>query len=138
VQLSNIAMLIEKTAHNLGREKRREYHPDKNFAALRVDRMHQIDRKWIKAWALARLAAKILKQKFGAQKVVVFGSLLEKDNFSPWSDIDLAVWGISGSRFYAAVGTITGLSPFIKIDLVDPDTCNKAILETILNEGKEL
>lgn len=127
-----------KTAHNLNREHWCAYHPDSNFIAMRVEKMHQMDKNWMEAWALARAAAKILKQKFGARKVVVFGSLLEKDRFLPWSDIDLAVWGIPGSKLYAAIGTITGLSPFIKIDLVDPDTCRRAILEAILNDGREL
>ncbi|MFH0725844.1 MAG: nucleotidyltransferase domain-containing protein [Pseudomonadota bacterium] len=60
--------------------------------------MHQIDKNWTEAWPLVRVAAKILKQKFGARKVVVFGSLLKKDRFSPWSDIDLAVWGDIGFK----------------------------------------
>ena len=129
---------MEKTAHNLIREQWREYHPDRNFAALQIDKTQQMEKSWIKAWSLARSAAKILKETFGAQKVVVFGSLLEKDSFSPWSDIDLAVWGIPTSRFYAAVGTITGLSPIIKIDVVDPDACKQSVLEMILREGKEI
>ena len=129
---------MEKTAHNLVREQWREYQPDRNFKALQIDKMRQMEKSWIKAWSLARYAAKILKETFGAQKVVVFGSLLEKGSFSPWSDIDLAVWGIPASRFYAAVGAITGLSPMIKIDVVDPETCKHSVLEMILREGKEV
>ena len=129
---------MEKTAHNLNRDQWRAYHPNKKFAALQVERMHQINKNWMEAWALARLAAKILKQKFGAKKVVAFGSLLDKDSFSPWSDIDLAVWGIPDSMFYAAVGTITGLSPIFKFDIVDPDTCEQIFLEAIIHNGKEL
>lgn len=129
---------MEKTAHNLGREQWRDYHPDRNFAALQIDNIQQIQKGWINAWSVARSAAKILKETFGAQKVVIFGSLLEKESFSPWSDIDLAVWGIPASRFYAAVGAITGLSPIIKTDVIDPDTCKQSVLEMILREGKEI
>jgi uncharacterized protein len=129
---------MEKTALNLNREQQRMYDPDIKFTALRVGKMQQIESNWIKAWALAREAANLLKRQFGAQKVVVFGSLLDKSRFSPWSDIDLAVWGIPSKRFYAAIGTITDMSPIFKIDVIDPDTCKKAVLDTILSEGKEL
>ena len=129
---------MEKTAHSLNRDQWRAYHPDKNFVALRVEKMHQLNENWMKAWALARSATQILKQNFGAKKVIAFGSLLDKDSFTPWSDIDLAVWGIPGSKFYAAVGAITGLSPLFKFDIVDPDTCKPALLEVIIADGKEL
>ena len=129
---------MERTANKLNRDQWRTYHPDKKFIALQTENSHTLNESWTKAWALANSAAEILKHEFGAKKVVAFGSLLNKGHFSPWSDIDLAVWGIPGSMFYAAVGTVTGLSPHFKIDLIDPETCNPALLDAILNNGKQL
>jgi predicted nucleotidyltransferase len=41
------------------------------------------------AWSLARRASKLLKESFGATKVVVFGSLAHDYLFTLWSDVDL-------------------------------------------------
>ncbi len=39
--------------------------------------------------------------------------------FTPWSDVDLAVWDVPDDKFYAAVGAVTGLDTDFKVDLVD-------------------
>ena len=90
------------------------------------------------AWRVARRAARLLREKYGASKVVLFGSLAHDAWFTPWSDIDLAAWGIPPERFYGAVAAITGLSPAFKIDLVDPDACRSALRATVEREGIEL
>ena len=48
-----------------------------------------------RAWQTAHRVAMMLYEDFGATQVAVFGSLAEKERFSKWSDIDIAVWGIS-------------------------------------------
>lgn len=70
--------------------------------------------------------------------VVVFGSLVRRDWFTPWSDIDLAVWGIPANQFYQAVAAVTGLSPDFEVDLVDAEDCSTSLRRTIEREGKEL
>ena len=50
-----------------------------------------------KAWFVAERAAQLLREQFGAQRVVVFGSLAHEKGFGRWSDIDLAAWGESPS-----------------------------------------
>lgn len=42
------------------------------------------------AWKIAKKAATVLKNNYGARRVVVFGSLTERSAFTRWSDIDLA------------------------------------------------
>ena len=91
-----------------------------------------------KALKVAKEAATLLRQKFGAKKIVFFGSLTNKDAFSAWSDIDLAAWGIPPDKFYSAVAAITGLSPLFKIELVEPDNCREVIKEVIYREGVEI
>ena len=60
-----------------------------------------------RAWKLAREASHLLKERFDAERVVVFGSLAQETGFTPWSDIDLAAWGIPPQRYYAAVAAVT-------------------------------
>ena len=43
---------------------------------------------------VAKKCANFLKEKYGATKVVLFGSLLNHEKMTPHSDIDLAVWGL--------------------------------------------
>ncbi|MBN1904645.1 MAG: hypothetical protein JW927_06075 [Deltaproteobacteria bacterium] len=76
--------------------------------------------------------------EFGATRVVIFGSLTHDGLFNPWSDIDLAAWGINPEIFYSAVAAMTGLSPFFRIDLVDINDCRSSIRKAIEKEGVEI
>lgn len=88
-----------------------------------------------RAWKLARKAAALLKEKYGASEVLVFGSLAHGTWFSRWSDVDLAVRGIPDERYYAAVAAITGLSREFKVDLVDLDDCLLSLRQVVAREG---
>ncbi|MEW8959692.1 MAG: nucleotidyltransferase domain-containing protein [Moorella sp. (in: firmicutes)] len=94
--------------------------------------------RYKEAWQVATKLAAILKERYGAQKVVAFGSLVDRSRFTRWSDIDLAAWGIPDDRFYAAVGAVTGLSEKFKVDLVDPEDCRESLRRAIESEGVEL
>jgi predicted nucleotidyltransferase len=94
--------------------------------------------RYKKAWKLAGEAATLLKERFGARKVVVFGSLTDRSRFKRSSDIDLAAWGIPDEHFYAAVGAVTGLSAEFKVDLVDAMECPERIRRSIESEGIEV
>lgn len=89
----------------------------------------------IRAWRLAREAAALLKDRYGASEVLVFGSLAHGAWFSRWSDIDLAVRGIPDDRYYAAVAAVAGLSPEFKIDLIDLDDCLPSLRQVVVEEG---
>ncbi|QGP92305.1 hypothetical protein MGLY_16780 [Neomoorella glycerini] len=94
--------------------------------------------RYKEAWQVAARAATILKERYGARKVVAFGSLVDRSCFTRWSDVDLAAWGIPDDRFYAAVGAVTGLSEKFKVDLVDPEACRESLRRAIESEGVEL
>jgi len=94
--------------------------------------------RWKRAWRIARSAAELLRVRFCARRVVVFGSLVDLRRFTPWSDVDLAAWGIPADDFYRAVAMITGISSEFDVDLIDPKTCSSALLECIDHEGIEL
>ena len=98
----------------------------------------QTAEQWKRAWKVAQSAARLLREQFGARRVVVFGSLTRREWFTPWSDIDLAAWGIPAQSFYRAVAKVTGLSSEFKIDLVDPESCRPALRRIIDREGIEL
>ena len=89
------------------------------------------------ARSVAKKIAEELIKLFGAKKVVLFGSFARGD-FSSWSDIDLAVWGIPAAKFFKAVSFACGISDVWKVDLVDAQDCTSTLKEIILKEGTEL
>ena len=111
------------------------YRPDMLLQQRTQEDKKRLARRYDQAWRLARRAASLLRNQYGASQVIVLGSLAHAAWFNAWSDIDLAVWGIPPERFYAAVAAVTGLSPRFKIDLVDPESCRSDLLQTIEKEG---
>ena len=94
--------------------------------------------RWKRGWKLARIIASQLQNKFAAKRVIVFGSLLDFDEFHSDSDIDLAVAGIPSEKFYQAVASVTGLSGEFKVDLVDIEDCLPQLRQVIESEGMPL
>lgn len=91
-----------------------------------------------RAWQTAERAAQILKESLAAERVVVFGSLVDPHRFTKWSDIDIAAWGIPPDRYFHAVAAVCDMSPEFKIDLVDPEICRSSLRQAIEKEGVEL
>jgi len=96
------------------------------------------DSRLKKALELASRAASILKEEFNVKKVVAFGSIVNPRLFHAHSDVDIAVWGLAGRRYYRAVGILQSLDAEIAVDVVAFEDASKSIQETILREGKEL
>ena len=91
--------------------------------------------RWQRAWEISRGLAQHLREKFGAKRVVIFGSLLNLDEFDAYSDIYLAAWGIPAEQFYQAVSAVTGISEEFAVDLVDGDRCFPQLQTVLENEG---
>ncbi len=129
---------MTKTALELTPQEWQAYRPDQmsRRSSSPADPETRLRRR--RAWRVARQAAKVLREQFGAQRVVIFGSLAQRGWFTQWSDIDLAAWGVPDERFYQAVATITALSPAFKVDLIDPATCRPRLRQAIEREGIEL
>jgi predicted nucleotidyltransferase len=117
------------TALELSKKEWQAYRPDSRI--VNEANRDRLDR----AWELARTAADMLRERFGANGVVVFGSLAHDEWFTRWSDIDLAAWGIPPDVFFRAVAAVTGLSAEFRIDLVDPRDCRPALRQVIEREG---
>ncbi len=92
----------------------------------------------VQAWESARRAAALLREQFGATRVVVFGSLVHRGFFTPWSDVDVAAWGIRLEDTFRAIGAVMDLDSAIEINLVDVNACPTALLTAIEREGVDL
>lgn len=87
-------------------------------------------------WDDARKAAEVLKQEFGASRVVLFGSLLHPELFHSRSDADLAAWDVE--HYFRAVARLIDLDPEIGINLVAIEDASPGLRAVIEAEGVEL
>jgi predicted nucleotidyltransferase len=127
-----------RTVNELTPEELKGYNPGRTLEAYQTD-TRTAERKSL-AWKMARIASKILKEKYGAKKVLLFGSLANDKRFTPWSDIDLSVSGLPPQSYYRAAGEIMdlGLAKGIKIDVLDKADCPPRMKKRISTEGIEL
>ena len=123
---------MARTALELNPEELEQYRPDRSSSSYPTfpDLLER-------GWAAARLAARILKEKFDASGVIVFGSLLQPDWFGPRSDLDLAAWGIQADLFFRAVAEVSCIDGF-EVNLVDGASCRAGLLHSIQQDGLEL
>jgi uncharacterized protein len=101
-------------------------------------RISRVKTRREQGWKLAKKAAKLLRTQFHAERVAVFGSLLHEARFTPWSDIDIAAWGIPADQTFRAIGAVLDLDSSLEINLVDVNTCSPTILEAIEKEAVDL
>jgi predicted nucleotidyltransferase len=92
----------------------------------------------IEGWKTAWNATKLLKEQFKVKRVALFGSLLNAAKMHQDSDIDLAVWGLADTNYYAAVAQLLDLDPSFSIDLVQVEAAAPALRQSILTSGIEL
>jgi len=109
-------------------------------AALLIEpkRQEKVKALRLRAWQVARQAAKILKTEFGVEQVMVFGSLVHPALFHEKSDVDLVVWGLNGREYYRAVSILLDIEPSIGVDLIAFEDSRPALQEVILKEGKKI
>jgi len=129
---------VAKTALELTPIEWRRYRLSEAIKSREKTHDVAVDARKREAWGIAGTAAQLLRKEFGAQKVVVFGSLAYEKEFGLWSDIDLGAWGIPPGKFYSAVAAVTGLSSFFKVDLVDVAECRPTLQKVIEEEGIEV
>ena len=88
-------------------------------------------------WAVAEKAASLLKQKFSADRVLVFGSLIRPGHFDERSDVDIAVSGVADSDFLQAVAAVTALDREITVDLIQIEQSSPSLCRQV-EEGIEI
>jgi predicted nucleotidyltransferase len=129
---------MARTALDLKGDEWRAYDPGAAIRRRQASVDPQVQERWQQAQQLARTAAQQLRDQFGARRVVLFGSAVERTLFTRWSDVDLAVWGVPPERFYEAVAAVTSFRADIPVDLVDAEQCGEDLKKTIEQEGVEL
>ena len=82
-----------------------------------------------------RLIHLLLSEDFKFKKIYLFGSLIKDKPLSPWSDIDLAIEGLSPGMFYKAYACLLKNSRF-SVDLKPFEELNTSIKERIIKEGE--
>jgi hypothetical protein len=119
---------MSQTALDLSPQQWQLYRPGQLVEASDAEQTKRLQRRRQHAWRIARQAAQLLRDQYGAIRVMVFGSLVHDD----WSTI----W--SPDRFYSAVAAVSGLSPLLRVELVDPAACRPGLRQTLEDEGVEL
>ncbi len=83
-------------------------------------------------------AAAVLKTRFGARRVMLFGSLAHAAWFTPASDVDLAVEGLSGQDYWQAWRLIEEIVRDRPVDLLEMETVGESLRRAIERSGIEL
>lgn len=96
------------------------------------------EQRRLQALQVAEHASHLLKTRFGATEVRLFGSLVHGQWFSMTSDIDLAAWGLQADHYWNAIAALQDLSPDFSIDLVSMPHCSESLQAEILEHGKVL
>ncbi len=110
------------------------------ITAQRKKKEHErsIKRREQNAWVIARQAAQFLKDEYGANQVILYGSLARGEGFHTRSDIDLAAWGIEEKQYYRTVSRLLDIAPTIEVNLVMGEFASPLLLENIEKEGVAL
>lgn len=82
-------------------------------------------------------AAKLLKEQFDAQKVILFGSLAHRAWFTADSDVDLAVEGLKGN-YWQAWRQVEDIFDDHQVDLVEIESASTSLRYVIQTDGIEL
>jgi uncharacterized protein len=85
-----------------------------------------------------RELATILKERFGAKRVVLFGSMAQEDWFSPDSDIDLAVEGLRPEHYWKAWEALEEEIRDRPVDLIAIESASEPLRKSIDRYGVEL
>ena len=88
--------------------------------------------------AHVREAAIVLKSRFGARRVVLFGSLAHAAWFAPDSDVDLAVEGLVGEDYWQAWREIEAIVKDRPVDLIEVEMAGESLRRAIERYGVEL
>ena len=80
-------------------------------------------------------AQHLLRDRYGATAVVLFGSLAVGD-YRETSDVDIAVEGLASAHYFAALTDLMNLFT-VPVDLVRVEEASSSLKERILAEGRD-
>jgi predicted nucleotidyltransferase len=125
------------TALDLSPKELKKYRPLEAMRKRREKTRVEVAKRR-RALVVARKAAALLKEKFGAKEFILFGSLARRGSFTLYSDIDLAARGTHSDHYLTAMDTVLYMDAEFKIDLIDPEFCSPAMRAEIEKDGKPL
>jgi predicted nucleotidyltransferase len=87
----------------------------------------------------AKSVAKTLKEKYQAEEIILFGSLIWRPDFL-WkgTDIDLIVKGLQAERYFEVLADISEISHPFHVDLIPFEKAWPSIKKRALKEGLRL
>lgn len=85
-----------------------------------------------------RIAADLLKDQFGVQRVVLFGSLAHTAWFVPDSDVDLAVEGLASRDYWTAWRQVEEIIDDREVDLIEIEMASASLRKSIEQYGIDL
>ncbi len=103
---------MAQTALDLSPQQWQLYRPSLLIEAGDAEQTKRLQRRRQQAWRIARQAAQLLRDQYGAVRVITFGSLVHDDWFT--------------------------MSPLFRVELVDPAACRPGLRQTLEDEGIEL
>ena len=86
----------------------------------------------------AKKIASMLKEKYGAKRVILFGSIVKSSYIHKRTDIDLLVEGIKSNDFLRAGADAWTISSPFDVDIVPVERADQYLLSRALEEGVEL
>ena len=87
----------------------------------------------------AKSVAKTLKEKYQAEEIILFGSLIWRPDFL-WrgTDIDLMVKGLQAERYFEVLADVSEISHPFHVDLIPFEKAWPNIKKRVLKEGLRL
>ena len=101
-----------------------------------ADESLRIERE-ARAWDVARLAARRLRDEYGAVRVLVYGSLA-RGQFQTYSDIDIAVWGVDPDAWLKMVGLGFEVGREIETNIALAESMRAEVRAAALRDGVDL
>ncbi|HXW01445.1 MAG TPA: nucleotidyltransferase domain-containing protein [Anaerolineae bacterium] len=104
-------------------------------ASAQVEQLTEIESRRQQALQAAEACIALLKSRFGARRVILFGSLAGQGVWHSQSDIDLAVEGVAPADFFKAYSACSDLLPQgLELDLVPLEDTYPEMRARILGE----
>lgn len=75
-------------------------------------------RRFLRAQAALKKATDVLIRTYGVKRIILIGSLAEKNRFGFQSDIDLCVEGLPDNLYFKALGDLMAGSEEFDIDII--------------------
>ena len=107
-----------------------DYHKKKNELLKQ-----KIEKKRLSTLKEAKKIGRIIGKRINPVRIYIFGSALDPDLFETYSDLDIAVEGLSVKDFYKAHSIAEEIST-VSLDFVNFNRVEDFVKERILRTGK--